>query len=162
VVTRERFIPVFPLFLFCAIVISAAAAQDGNSSPSPAVARWNVKSATNEITVAGIIKQVPSEHIFGSPAGLHMVVSSALGILDVSVGPHLTDDVRQTLSTGQQIQVVGVVRAINGRNYLLARQLVLADRQVTIRNENGFLVHPQSRSGNRPLPSQSELKGGVQ
>jgi hypothetical protein len=141
-----------------------AAAQDGNSSPSsPAVTVWNAKpAAANEITIAGIIQQVPAEHIFGSPAGLHLVVSSALGILDVSVGPHLTEDMRQALSTGQQIQVVGVMRAINGHDYLLARQLVLADRRITIRNENGFLVHSQSRSGNRPLPSQSELKGGVQ
>ncbi len=163
-ITRKHFVSAFNLFLLCGIVASTAAAQDGNSSQSsPAVVGRNVKHTTaSEITVAGTIQQVPSEHIFGSPAGLHLLVSSPLGTLDASVGPYLTEDVRQELSIGQQIQVVGVVQAINGRNYLLARQIVLADRQITIRNENGFLVHAQSRTGNRPLPSRNELKGSVQ
>jgi hypothetical protein len=162
-ITRKCFTPAFPLFLLCAIVI-AAAAQDGSlSQSSPAVAEWNVKpAAVKEITVVGIIRQVPSEHTFGSPAGLHLLLSSPLGTQDASVGPYLDDDVRQALSIGQEIQIVGVIQAINGHNYLLARQLVLADRQITIRNENGFLVHPHSHAGNRPSPSRNELKGGVQ
>jgi hypothetical protein len=163
VITRKHFIPAFSLLLFCGNVISTAAAQNANSSqPSPVAAGWNAKSSTNEITVAGIIQQMPSEHIFGSPAGLHLVVSSPLGILDISVGPYLSEDVRRALTTGQQIQVVGVAQAINGRNYFLARQLVLTDRQITIRNENGFFVHTQSRAGSRSSLGQNGLKGGVQ
>jgi hypothetical protein len=161
--TKWLFIPVFPILLLCGIVTSAALAQDGNSLQSAAaVGALNVKQVpANEITVAGTIQQVPSGHTPGSPAGLHILVNRPQGALDTSVGPYVTDDVQRALSTGQSIQVIGVVQTINGHNYLLARQLVVAGRQIPIRNENGFLVHTHSRTGNRPQPSQSELNGGI-
>jgi hypothetical protein len=161
-ITKALFIPVFPMLLLCGIVTSTASAQDVNSLQSTAaVGALNVKQAANEITVAGTIQQAPSEHIPGSPAGLHILVNRPQGALDTSVGPYVTDDVRQALTTGQSIQVVGVVQIINGRSYLFARQLVVAGRQIPIRNENGFLVHTHTRTGNRPQSSQSELNGGI-
>lgn len=169
-ITRKLFIPVClmlllcPMLLFCGIATSTSLAQDGNSPPSSAaVTALNVKHvAASEITVAGTIQQVPSEPTPGSPAGLHLLVNSPQGVVDASVGPYMTEEVRRDLSTGEQIQVVGVVQTINGHNYLLARQLVLAGRQIPIRNEHGFLVHTQSGSGNRSLPGQSKLNGGIQ
>jgi len=163
-ITKKLFIPVCLMLLLCGIVTSAASAQDNNSpQSSAAVAAWNVKHvATSEITVAGTIQQVPSERVPGSPAGLHLLVNSPQGVLDASVGPYLTKDVQRALSAGQQIQVVGLIQTINGHNYLLARQLVLAGRQIPIRNEHGFFIHPQSRPGNRSVPGQSELNGGIQ
>jgi hypothetical protein len=160
--TKGLFIPVFPILLLCGIVTSTASAQDGNSPQSSAVAALNAKhAATSEIAIAGTIQEVSSEHSPGRPAGLHLLVNSPLGVLDVSVGPYMTEEVQQALSTGQQIQGVGVIQTINGHNYLLAHQLVLAGRQIPIRNENGFLVHTHSLTGNRPQPSQSELNGGI-
>jgi hypothetical protein len=162
-VTKKLFIPVFPMLLFGGIATSTASAQDGNSPQSSgAFTGRNVKHvASNQITVAGTIQQVPSEHTPGSPAGLHLLVTSPQGVLDASLGPNLTEDVRQALTTGQQVQVVGVIQTINGHSYLLAHQLILAGRQILIRNENGFLVHTHSSAGNRPLPSQSEWNGGI-
>jgi len=159
--TKGPFIPVFPMLLLCGIVTSAASAQDGNSIRSSAVTALNAKHATNEITIAGTIQEVSSEHSFGRFDGLHLLMSSPLGVLDANVGPFITEEVRQALSTGQQIQVVGVIQTINGHNYLLVHQLVLAGRQIQIRNENGFFVHTHVRTGNHPQPSQSEPNGDM-
>jgi hypothetical protein len=163
-VTKKLFIPIFPMFLLCGIVTGTASAQDGNSPQSSTAATgWNVKhSASSEITVTGTIQQVTSEHTPGGPGGLHLFVNGPQGVLDTSVGPHLTEDVQRALSTGQQVQVVGVIQTINGRNYLLARQLILAGRQIPIRNENGFFIHAQPPAGNRSQRSQSEPNGGIQ
>jgi hypothetical protein len=162
-ITKKLFLPVLPMLLLCGSVTSIASAQDGNSpQTSAAVAASNVKhDATSEITVAGSIQQVSSEHKLGSPSGLHLLLNSPGGVLDASVGPYLSEDVRQALSAGQQVQIVGVIQTINGHNYLLAHQLVLAGREIPIRNEHGFFIHPQSGPGNRSLPAQNELKGGI-
>jgi hypothetical protein len=161
-VTKKLFIPVFPMFLLCGIVTSTASAQDSNSTQS-STAGWNVKRyASSEITVTGTIQQVTSEHTPGGPGGLHLFVNGPEGVLDTSVGPHLTEDVQRALSAGQQVQVVGVIQTINGRNYLLARQLILAGRQIPIRNENGFFIHAQPPTGNRSQRSQGEPNGGIQ
>ena len=42
------------------------------------------------------------------------------------------------------MQVVGVRENVHGKNVLLARQLIYGGRQVTVRNERGFLVRPAS------------------
>jgi hypothetical protein len=160
--TKGLFIPVFPMLLLCGIVTSAASAQDGNSTRSSAVAALNAKHATtSEITIAGTIQEVSSEHSLGRFDGLHLLMNSPLGVFDANVGPYITEEVRQALSAGQQIQVVGVIQTINGHNYLLAHQLVLPGRQIPIRNENGFLVHTHARTGNHPQPSQSEPNGDM-
>jgi hypothetical protein len=159
--TTGLFLPVFAILLLCGIATSTASAQDSNTSQSSVAASAVKRAPTSEITVAGTIQQVSSEHILGRPAGLHLLVNSPQGVLDASVGPNLSQDVRQALSTGQQVQVVGVVRTINGHSYLLARQLDVDGRQITIRNENGFLTQTHSHAGNRPQTSQSELNGGI-
>ena len=159
--TKGPFIPVFPMLLLCGMVTSAVSAQDVNSTQSSAVIALNAKHATSEITIAGTIQEVSSEHGLGRFDGLHLLMNSPLGVLDANMGPFITEEVRQALSTGQQIQVVGVIQTINGHNYLLAHQLVLAGRHIPIRNENGFLVHTHARTGNHPQPSQSEPNGDM-
>jgi hypothetical protein len=163
-VTKKLSIPVLPLLILCGIVTSTVSAQDSSSTRSFAAgSRSNAKSTVaGDITVTGTIQQVPSERTPGSPAGLHLLVNSPHGLLDTSVGPFLTDEARQALSSGQQVQVVGFIQAINGSNYLLARQLVVAGRQIQIRNENGFFIHNQSHTGNRSPRNQSEPNGGIQ
>lgn len=162
---RSRSLIVLSLSLFWGIGPHAALAQNSASAvPSTTSRAMSGGQATvNEITVTGTIQQVVSEPAPGRPQGLHLVLTSPQGAVDVSVGPYLTSDVKESLSTGQPIQITGVMRTFSGQNYLLARELNIAGRQVTVRNQHGFLVRSQSRP---PSPSQRSqvglVNGGIQ
>jgi hypothetical protein len=86
------FIPVFFLLFFSWLVSSTASAQDGTSSSSLAAGSTrNVNHVpSNEITLAGTIQQVSSEHTPGNPFGFHVFVNSPQGVVDGSVDPNLT------------------------------------------------------------------------
>jgi hypothetical protein len=114
------------------------------------------------VTVLGAIRQVVPDHVVGTPAGVHILIDGPLGSFDASLGSYLPDDIRQALSNGASVQATGVVSSANGKNYLLVRQLTVAGHEVTIRNSNGFLVHPSGHPGSGPNQRHSEGNGGVQ
>jgi hypothetical protein len=106
-------------------------------------------SMARETTISGSIDEVVSGHSAGSPAGLHVLVNTAQGIIDASVGSYLSADVRDSLSKGQAVQMVGMKVAIGGNEYLVARTLTVAGHAVAIRNEHGFLIHPRANDGKK-------------
>ena len=134
-----------------------------SSGPSTATsAGWNsASSSAGEIKVLGTIRQVVSHHDAGGPAGVHILIDGPLGSFDASLGSFLPSDVRQALSNGAPVEITGVVRSANGKDYLLVRQLNVGGRQVTIRNANGFLVHNLSSTGAASGKVRSEGNGGI-
>ena len=110
---------------FLLLVVSGGAAQ---SSESTAVASSTSRRGTmsqairDEIKVVGTLQQVVSDPASGRPQGLHLIVASPQGIFDVSAGPYLAKDVKDSLAVGQPVQVNGVLRTLAGQAYLLARE----------------------------------------
>jgi hypothetical protein len=100
----------------------------------------------HDIAMAGTVQEVNTTHTLGAPVGLQLVVDGPQGTFTASLGSMLSDQVRQTLSSGTPVQISGVMQTINGKSYLLARKLIVAGNQVIIRNDHGFLVHTQQRS----------------
>jgi hypothetical protein len=148
-----------------ALAVSAGAtrAVAQSAEPTNAAARWNsVSSSSPALMVLGNIRQLVSEHVAGSPLGVHILIDGPLGSFDASLGSSLPHDVMQALSDGAPVQITGSVLSINGKDYLMARQLKVADHVVTIRNSNGFLVHNPSATGSSSAKSQSQGNGGVQ
>jgi hypothetical protein len=121
----------------------------------------NSAGSPGEITVLWTIRQVVSNREAGGPAGVHILIDGPLGSFDASLGSNLPGDVRQALSNGVPVQITGVVRSANGKDYLLARILSVAGHQVTIRNANGFLGHNPSSTGSASGRARSG-NGGVQ
>jgi hypothetical protein len=153
--------------LFCGVLLGgiaamSAAAQSSDPSAVPSTG-WNaVSSSLGEITVLGAIRQVVSDHVAGSPAGLHILVDGPLGSFDASLGLYLPNEVRQALSNGVPVQITGVVRSTGGKDYLFARQLSIAGQQITIRNSNGFLLRNPTAAGSGSNKVRSEPNGGIQ
>jgi hypothetical protein len=141
----------------------AMSAPAQSSVPSTAAsAGWNsANSPAGEIKVLGTIRQVVSNHDVGGPAGIHILIDGPLGSFDASLGSFLSSEVRQALSNGAPVQITGIVRSANGKDYLLVRQLSLAGHEVTIRNANGFLVHNSSSTGAASGKVRSEGNGGI-
>ena len=137
------------------------AAQSSDPSAAPSTG-WNtVSSSSGEITVLGAIREVVSDHVAGSPAGLHILVDGPLGSFDASLGIYFPNEVRQALSNGVPVQITGVVRSTNGKDYLFARQLSVAGQQITIRNSKGFLLRNPTAAGSGSKV-RSEPNGGIQ
>jgi hypothetical protein len=149
-----------------ALSISADATGAAAQSAPPTTAAatgWNrASSSPGEITMLGTVRQVVSEHVAGSPAGVHVLIDGPLGSFDASLGSSLTGDVMQALSDGGAVQIIGAVRSVNGKDYLMARQLKVGDHVVTIRNSNGFLVHTPSTTGSSFNKAQKQGNGGIQ
>jgi hypothetical protein len=162
-VNTRPFAVVLSLTLFCGAVAATVVAEEQNSASEvtdqPAVQMKGYDTA-REITFSGAIQEVVTKHIPGSPAGLHLLVGNSGGIIDTHVGPYLPKDVQEQLRTGEPVQVTGMIETFQGKDYLLARVLVVGGRQITVRNEHGFLVRLQSPAHSQQ--SRNELNGGNQ
>jgi hypothetical protein len=165
--TRNETIGKFSTLSFCLVLHAGIAygafMQAPNAavqSPVPSTGWTPIAAAPHDITVRGAIRQVVPTHLAGSPAGVHILIDSLQGSFDASLGSYLPSEVQQALSNGEQVQVTGVVRTANGKDYLFASQLSVAGHQLTIRNPQGFLVHPASPTASNKM--RSERVGGIQ
>lgn len=148
--------------IFCGVLLGGIAAMSAAAQSSDPTG-WNaVSSPSGEITVLATIRQVVPDHVAGSPAGLHILVDGPLGSFDASLGLYLPNEVRQALSNGVPVQITGVVRSTNGKDYLFARQLSVAGQQITIRNSKGFLLRNPTAAGSGSNKVRSEPNGGIQ
>jgi hypothetical protein len=123
----------------------------------------------HEITLDGVIQEVISKSAPGNPVGLHLLVAGSQGTVDAHLGPYVTKDTQEALQAGMSVQIVGAIQTLHGKNYLLARQVILSDRVITLRSENGFLVRTFGPRGSRSKPAnrtqkttQVENVGGAQ
>jgi hypothetical protein len=116
----------------------------GQGPGGPAVGWGAGDLSASEVTVLGTIQQV----MLG-PGGVNLLVSGPAGNFDAALGPFLPAEIKQALTVGTSVQLTGRVRTVNGKNYLLVRQLTVGGHEVTLRNANGFLMHgpPPGGSG---------------
>jgi hypothetical protein len=110
--------------------------------------------AAHEIVLEGTIQEVVTGHAVGSPVGMHLLVAGPQGVTDAHVGPFLSQETRDALLAGAQVQMVGAKLSLHGKDYLLVRQLTVGGHSVTVRSKHGLLVHE------RPVVAQrSRLEG---
>jgi hypothetical protein len=122
----------------------------------------------HEITLNGTIQEVISKRIAGSPVGMHLLVAGSQGMVDAHLGPYLTKDTQEVLRTGEPVQIVGAMQELHGKDYLLARQLIVGGRTIVVRSEHGFLVRAHGSRMSRSKTEKStektspvELNGGT-
>jgi hypothetical protein len=141
-----------------ALLLAAVAAAQATTVKQPSSLGKGLGFAydlTHEITFVGTVQSVVSRPAHGSPFGFHLLVSTSGKVVDAHLGPYISKENQEALHIGELVQIIGVNERVHGRNVLLARQLVFAGRQVTVRNERGFLVRAASQhkisDGNRAV-----------
>jgi hypothetical protein len=144
--------------LFLAILAYPLAAQTAekpvNSEP------WTqAYDASHEISIEGTVQEVVAHRIPGSPVGLHVIVNAPQGPLDVHLGPYMSKAIAESLQFGTSIGIVGSMMQVNGRDYLLARQINLNGQTVTLRAESGVLLRKVNRDWQ--TSTGSPVNGGV-
>jgi hypothetical protein len=159
----RRLLVIFCLSIFAGIGRGVATAQN-NPAGAPATSFRGTSAsqttpAADEVTVAGTIEQVVSTHTPGRPRGLQLVLAGPQGTINASLGPYLSTDVKESLAAGQHVEVTGVTHTGNGQGYFLVRDFTVGGHHVTVRNEKGFLIHPQKPGITRTPQSQTVTKG---
>jgi len=118
----------------------------------------------HEVTINATINRMVTKHVAGSPAGLHVLVTGPQGLVDTHLGPFMTRQTQSALRAGTAVQIVGAMETVHGKQYLLARELTIGGRTVTVRSSNGMLRVGQSahQHGMHRNKSRAEVRGGAQ
>jgi hypothetical protein len=121
-----------------------------------------VYDMAHETTLTGTIQEVVTKHSAGSPAGMHLLVAGPEGVADAHLGPFLTEETKEALHIGTPVQIVGSMMQLHGKKYLLARELSVGGRTITIRSARGFLVYPHAdRTAKTRTAVKAEENGGT-
>lgn len=126
------------LFALCGFPLRAQVSSQSTSARGFAP----VYDAAHETTLTGIIDEVVTTHVAGSPAGMHLLVSGPQGVVDVHLGPFLSKEINEALQPGTPVQIVGSTMQLREKQYFLARELTVSGRTVIIRSARGFLAYP--------------------
>jgi hypothetical protein len=137
-----------------AVVLAAMAIPlAAQSSPAPHPFSYDIR---NEVTINGTVSSVLPKSAPGLVSGSHLLVATASGNLDVSLGRFgLHGKGVPQIVAGQQIEVTGVMKTIKGQQVFLARTVKVSGETYTIRNEHGIEISPQARPG----VQKAEAKG---
>ena len=138
--------------LFAILVVPLGAQTAAESRPGSGFGPSY--DAAHEIVLEGTIQEIVTDHAVGSPVGMHLLVAGPQGVTDAHVGPFLTQETKDALLTGAQVQMVGAMLSLHGKDYILVRQLTVGGRSVTVRSKHGLLVHE------RPVVAQRSRREG--
>ncbi len=142
-----------------AVLVFITGSLHSAAQAAPAQRAFNAPyDKAHEITITGAIDRVVTQRIAGNPVGLHLLVAGSQGTVDAHLGAFLSRDIVDALHTGEPVEIIGAMKTINGKDYLLARQLTVDGRTIIIRNQRGFLMHSFSRKSPSPIGSN----GGAQ
>jgi len=149
------------------ILMAAALPLGAASAPAarPGQGFGPAYDAAHETILAGTIQDVVTKHTAGSPAGVHLMVFAAKGVVDAHLGPFLSKETKDALQTGMPVQIVGATVRLHDKEFFLARQVTIGGRTITIRNTRGMLVYGHAQ-GQRVVKVKStaavQTKGGAQ
>jgi len=65
-------------------------------------------------------------------------------MVDAHLGPYMTKETQEALRAGTPVEIVGAMETVHGKQYLLARQVMVGGRVVNVRTANGFLLRVQT------------------
>ncbi len=123
-----------------------------------------VYNAAHEITLSGDIQSVVTRHVKGSPLGMHLMVAGPKGLVDAHVGAFLSKADKDALHTGTPVEIVGAMMTLNGKNYLMAREVTVGGSTIKVRGKSGLLlrVHSVRTRPTRILKTaKAEQNGGA-
>lgn len=101
---------------------------------------------TKETTIRGAVSSVLPRHSAGTIPGAHLLLSTASGEVDASLGRWgLQGKGALSVRVGQQVELTGIMKTIRAKEVFVARTVKVGSRVYTIRNQHGIAVSPQAR-----------------
>jgi hypothetical protein len=100
-----------------------------------------------EVTLQGTVESVVKNSAVTSFVGAHLMVSTAQGTVDASIGNHLVAGrYAMEFTPGQSVKLTGMMIEVNHHSVFAVRTLQTGDRTVTVRSQHGFLVSPAAKT----------------
>jgi hypothetical protein len=99
-----------------------------------------------EVTVVGTVSKVFTKSSPGMIAGSHIVLATAAGAVDASLGRFgLQGKGALSVAAGQQVEVTGVMKTLKNRQVFVARTVRAGSHVYAMRNQHGIPMSPQAR-----------------
>jgi hypothetical protein len=158
--------------LFAAIFLAAlpagfvfaprAGGQSTSSEPVSAVSQplpARTYSVAKEIKIQGTIQSVEISNN-GALKGMHAQIATAQGIVDAHLGVSPSVNARTLdLSTGETVEIIGMMTKDEGNSVLLARILTTPDRIFVLRSEQGVPIRGIISRGSL-VSTKAVMRGG--
>lgn len=100
---------------------------------------------TKEVTISGIVGGVLTKPAPGMTWGSHLLIATVTGTVDVSLGRWGLQSEEPSVIDGKQVEILGVMKSVNGKAFFLARTVKLDGKIYVIRNAQGVPISPQAR-----------------
>ena len=101
---------------------------------------------TKETTIRGVVSSVLPRHSAGTIPGAHLLLATASGEVDASLGRWgLQGKGALSVRVGQQVELTGIMKTIREKQVFVARTVKVGSKVYAIRNEHGIAVSPQAR-----------------
>jgi hypothetical protein len=101
---------------------------------------------SKEVTLNGTVSSVLTGPSPGMIMGSHLLLTTSSGPVDASLGMFaMRGKGAVSVVVGQQVEVTGVMKTMNGKQVFLVRIVKAGGQVYTIRNERGFPIPPQAR-----------------
>jgi len=141
---RSRFTKFTPLIaglltglLFAILVVPLNAHPGGPPSPY---------DISKEVTLTGTVSSVLAKPAPGMTWGSHLIVETASGRIDASLGRWgLAGKDALSVKPGQQVEVTGVMTTVRDTEVLIVRTVKADGKVYAMRDHHGVEVSPQTR-----------------
>lgn len=101
---------------------------------------------SREVTLNGTISAVVTKTTPGMLMGAHLVLTTTSGTVDASLGRWALQGKHPlSVSSGQQVEVTGIMETIKGKEVFIARTVKSGGNVYTLRNQHGIEISPQTR-----------------
>jgi hypothetical protein len=120
-------------------------------SAQPAEEAHAQSEAAKVVVLNGTVSRVLSGPSEGMMVGSHLLIETASGNVDASLGKWgMRGKGALSVTAGQEVELTGVMRTIKEKNVekgvvFMVRTVKVGSQVYTIRNEHGVPVSPQSR-----------------
>jgi hypothetical protein len=123
------------VIMFATIVVPLNAADSDS--------RYDV---SQEVTLSGTVSSVLHKPAPGMTWGSHLMIETASGRLDASLGRFgLEGKGALSVTPGQQIELTGVMKTVRDNIVFVVRKVRAGGETYTIRNQHGIEVSPLTR-----------------
>jgi hypothetical protein len=100
---------------------------------------------TKEVTLTGTVSQVYAKPVNGMMFGSHLMLETASGLLDASLGKWgLKGKGALSVTAGNAVEVTGVMKTIKDKQVFIVRTVKADGRLYEIRNKYGVPTSPQA------------------
>jgi hypothetical protein len=152
--------PVFGPFVLLALSLFALPIYAQTAAVTTRTAVPPRYDITKEVKLSGTVSNVvkaPTREM-NMVAGSHLIVATKGGEVDASLGQFaMRGKGAFSVTPGQQVEVTGVMKTLNGKQVFVTRLVQSGGRTYTIRNEHGFLRIHQPYDGGTTASKGGQL-----